>query len=105
MRKSLLVLLLIAAIIPQAFAKKWTVDSNPGNNADFATLQAAADGAADGDTLYVRGSSVSYCNMFIRINLFIFGPGYFLTENPNIQSLLLHAKVRIIEFASNGVTT
>ena len=102
MRRSILVLILIAALIPQAIAKKWTVDSNPGNNADFATLQAAHDGAADGDTLYVRGSGTSYGILVLTKKLIIFGPGYFLTENPNTQANGTTASTGTITFATGS---
>ena len=93
MRRSMLVLILIAVLIPQAIAKKWTVDNNPGNSADFATLQAAHDGVADGDTLYVRGSATNYAGITLSKTLFIFGPGYFLTENPKTQANATRASV------------
>ena len=98
MRRSMLVLILIAALIPQAIAKKWTVDNNPGNSADFASLQAAQDGAANGDTLYVRGSTVGYGTLTVKKTLYIFGPGYFLTENPATQANTTPALVAGISF-------
>ncbi|TFB12795.1 hypothetical protein E3V33_04250 [Candidatus Marinimicrobia bacterium MT.SAG.4] len=105
MRRSLLVLLLIAALLPQAIAKKWTVDNNPGNSADFATLPLAHDGAADGDTLYVRGSTVGYDNLVVKKKLYIFGPGYFLTENPSTQSFPVPATLGTITFSNNSTVT
>lgn len=83
-----LVLLTVLLCLPIAlFAKIWRVDSNPGNAADFRTLQAAHDGALDGDTLYVSGSPVNYGSVTITKKLIIIGPGYFLSENDSTQAL------------------
>lgn len=98
MQKILIVLIIVVTLIPTAFAKKWTVDSNPGNSADFTSLSAAHDGAADGDTLYVRGSGTSYGAFSIAKKLIIFGPGYFLTENPNTQANATTASTDAITF-------
>ena len=104
MRRSMLVLILIAALIPQAIAKKWTVDNNPGNSADFASLQAAQDGAANGDTLYVRGSTVGYGTLRVKKTLYIFGPGYFLTENPSTQSFPVPATLGTVLIEKTAFT-
>ena len=104
MRRSMLVLILIAALIPQAIAKKWTVDNNPGNSADFATIQLAAAGAADGDTLYVRGSTVGYGGLTVKKTLYIFGPGYFLAENPSTQSFLVPATLGAVIIEKTAFT-
>ncbi len=77
-------------------AKIWRVDSNPGSPGDFATLADAHTAAAAGDTLYVHGSPVGYGDVVITKTLFIFGPGYFLSENPETQANLQSAQVNLI---------
>ena len=66
------------------------MDNNPGNSAaDFTSLvTATASGSvAAGDTIYVVGSSISYSGtVTIAKTLYIFGPGYFLTENLDQQA-------------------
>jgi hypothetical protein len=69
-----------------ATAKIWRVDNNPGNPGDFTTAQLAQTGAAAGDTLYFTGSGISYGNLTLTKKLIIFGPGYFLTHNPETQA-------------------
>jgi hypothetical protein len=77
-----------------AFGKIWIVDSNVGSSTkDFTTLQAAHDGAAAGDTLYMIGSPLDYITDRVTVTkkLIIIGPGYFLNENPDTQSSILTA--------------
>ena len=70
-----------------ASAEVWLVDSNTRNAADFRDLQSAHDAASAGDTLYVRGSSVTYTgDLTLEKQLVIIGPGYFLHEYPDSQS-------------------
>lgn len=90
---SLLAVLSVLLLTGAAHAGIITVDKNAGNNADFTSLQAAHDAAADGDTLYVSGSSESYNRLTLTKKLFIFGPGYFLAENPDTQARPLRAEV------------
>lgn len=64
-------------------AKTWRVN-NVDATAHFATLDAAMQGIAAGDTLYLEGSSVAYTlDAAITKKVAIIGPGYFLSENPN----------------------
>lgn len=63
-------------------AKVWTVD-NTGKVANFTTTTAALNGASDGDTLLIGGSSITYADINLNKKLVIYGTGYFLTENPN----------------------
>ena len=87
-----------------ATAKIWRIDNNAGNEADFTTLSAAHTGAAAGDTLYVAGSPSSYGSLAATKTLFIFGPGYFLSSNPETQANTRTAIAAFIEFrlGSNG---
>jgi hypothetical protein len=90
-------------------ATVWTVDSNPANNAaDFTTLQAAHDGAASGDTLYLSGFNISYGNAVFAKTLYVFGPGYYLNENDSTQANPFRAITGYISFqtgSNNSVVT
>jgi len=60
MKKITAILSVVALVFAiNVSAKVWTV-ANFHSAADFTTLQAAIDGAASGDTLYIEGSTVSY---------------------------------------------
>lgn len=76
-----------------AQAKIWRVNNNVGINADFTTLQAAHNGAASGDTLYLEGSNTTYGSLVSSKLLTIIGPGYFLDLVPNTQAVAISAKV------------
>ena len=80
---SLSIGLSLLILVGAAQAAIITVDKNAGNNADFTSLQTAHNAAASGDTLYVAGSSQGYSRLTLSKKLFVFGPGYFLTENPD----------------------
>ncbi len=94
----------IFILATSATAKIWRIDNNAGNEADFTTLSAAHTGAAAGDTLYVAGSPSSYGSLAATKTLFIFGPGYFLSSNPETQANTRTAIAAFIEFrlGSNG---
>ena len=101
MMKTKTVLTILAASVfaaPSAFATVWQVNNNPASNADFATVQDAHDGVSVGDTLYVVGSSVNYGNLTLTKRLFVFGPGYFLGENPDTQANPASAKISTVKF-------
>ncbi|WP_053976805.1 hypothetical protein [Mangrovimonas xylaniphaga] len=55
-----------------------------------------------GDTLHVEGSIAVYANADITKQLVIIGPGYFLTENPNVSNNTLDAKIERIYFKSGS---
>lgn len=96
-RHNNLLIAIIMTFATTASAKIWTVDNNTINSADFTTLQAAHDGAMSGDTIYVSGGSgASYGNLTMTKTLNIYGPGNFLSENPNTQASLLPAIVGTI---------
>lgn len=82
----------------QASATIWRVDNNTANISDFTTLQAAHDGAQANDTLYVYGSPIDYGDCTLTKTLYIFGTGYFLTENPETQANPLSATCSNITF-------
>lgn len=91
-------MLLCMAVCFMAQAKIWRVNNNTGVQADFTTLQAAHDGATSGDTLHVEGSPTNYGGLQLTKKLTLFGPGYYLAENPNTQAFLQTAKVSTIYF-------
>lgn len=81
-----------------SFAKIWRVNNNNSITADFATLQAAHDGASSGDTIHLESSPTFYGSLTCAKKVIIIGPGYFLDENQNLQALALSAKVSQIYF-------
>ena len=92
--KQLFLLALTTAIFSSSsFAKIWRVNNNPGINADFTTLQAAHNGAASGDTIYLESSPTSYGALTSIKKLAIIGTGYFLDVNPGLQAFALPSKV------------
>ena len=76
----ILVLLLLPAILNAAI---WRVDDDPGRIADFTSLQAAVDDnqVMPDDIIYIAGTAIDYGTVIISKRLFVFGPGYLLTEN------------------------
>lgn len=53
-------LVLLGTAPSAAAGKLWKVNHNPGSVADFTTVQAAVDAAADGDTIVIVGSVSMY---------------------------------------------
>ncbi|RMH71727.1 MAG: hypothetical protein D6675_06025 [Gemmatimonadetes bacterium] len=97
--RTFFILILFFAFIAPASATIWVVNSNPGSpDADFVTLQEAHDGANAGDTLYVMGSPVNYGALDLSKTLYIYGPGYFLAENPETRADIATAKTEYISF-------
>ena len=80
------VCLALAGVTSPATAKVWRVDNT--HNADFSAVSDAHEAAVAGDTLYVSGSVQSYGSLTLDRSLTIFGPGYFLAENPQTQANL-----------------
>ena len=85
---ALLTGIILLAAGASAQAKIWRVDNNGGSPGDFTTAQAAHDAAAvvTNDTLYFNGSGTSYGDLTLNKRLYVFGPGYFLTQNPQTQA-------------------
>lgn len=86
----ILLVAVMALATESVSAKIWTVDNNPGNSAaDFTSLATAVGNASvlAGDTIYVAGSSLDYStSVTLTKKLYIFGPGYFLAENLDLQA-------------------
>jgi hypothetical protein len=92
--KKLSILIAVVTIVSNAaFAKIWRVNNNPGVNADFTTLQAAHNGAAAGDTIYLESSATSYGGLNSSKKLAIIGTGYFLGQNQELQAFTLPSTV------------
>lgn len=73
----------------------FTVDNSPNSMADFKSFYAATYGTNDGDTLYVAGSATPYDRGFALFESprIIYGPGYFISENPETQASAETAQV------------
>ncbi len=87
MKKNYLLLIALTFIIAQTLnATVWRVNNRPNVDADFTTLQAAIDGASDGDTLYIGASETSYGAGVFAKKLIVIGAGYWLAENDTTQA-------------------
>src|SRR5688500_17437469 len=102
LRTSLLTVFSIVAFASASYAKVWRVNNNTGVSADFTTVQAAHNAAADGDTLHLEGSPTSSGALSAPKKLVSVGPGYMLEDNPNTQALAQSAKVGTFTFNSGA---
>ncbi|MEX2564680.1 MAG: hypothetical protein WD431_01905 [Cyclobacteriaceae bacterium] len=104
--KIILILILIQFhFVSNLYSKNWRVNNSPGISADFTTLQAAHDGATEGDSIYVEGSLTNYDNngtVTISKKLNIIGPGYFLGQNPFTQANKMEAKFNYLNFTTGS---
>jgi len=99
----LIALVVLTLLTSLSYAKIWIVDNNGGSRiADFTTIQAAHDGAADGDTLYVMGSPIMYEILTCEKMLVLIGPGYYLGENLNTQMNNNSATISSISFITGA---
>ena len=87
--------------------RSWTVDNDPESLADFKSLYAGIYGTNTGDTLYVAGSDTPYyeSNMRLEQQRIIYGPGYFLGENPETQANIKEALAPSINIAKGSEGT
>jgi hypothetical protein len=83
-------------------AKIWRVNNNFGVNADFTSVQAAHDGANNGDTIHLEPSLTAYGDLSMTKRLVIISTGYFVTENPNIQFDPKVAYVNTVYISNTG---
>ncbi|GEM_PF-902027 len=74
-------------------ATVWRVNNRAETDPDFSTLQAAIDGAADSDTLYIEGSPNAYGDGTFTKKLTVYGTGYWLEENDTTQALKNNSEV------------
>ncbi len=98
-------LIMILLVASTASATILRVNNNAGADADYATLQSAQNAAAAGDTIYVEGSATNYGSSTITKQLYIFGPGYFLDENPETQANTRTADLYTTTFAAGSEGT
>ncbi len=83
------------------FATIHTVSNVPSTIAQFNTIQAAADAATSGDTIYVYGSPNTYAGFTISFKqLTVIGPGW--APNKNLPLTANVAGVTITGAASSG---
>ena len=99
---TIILFVVLALTATTASAKIWWIDNNTANEADYTDLQAAHDDAEAGDTLYVAGSGTQYGSLTLTKILYIFGPGYFLSENLDNQAMPLSAKTGGIVFSPDS---
>jgi len=92
---SILFVILMASIAVNATI--WRVNNNPGITT-YTSFSEAQSVAANGDTLYIEGSLVSYGDIFVTKQLTIIGPGYFLTQNPQTQANPVIAQFEKVKF-------
>ncbi len=92
-------------VASSASAKIWRVNNNAGADADYTTLTNAQNAAAAGDTIYVEGSATNYGSSTITKQLYIFGPGYFLDQNPETQANTQTADLSTTYFATGSEGT
>jgi hypothetical protein len=83
--KKVVSLVLLSTTVLFASAKIWRVNNVPGVAADFTSAQAAHNGAATGDTIYLESSPNSYGDVTTTKPLTWIGLGYFLTNNTGLQ--------------------
>ena len=99
MKKYLIFLFVMLAATQAVYATTWRVNNNAGVSRDFVSIQEAVNAANAGDTIHVEGSVTPYdANVEIAKKLYIFGPGFHLTVNPETQHLKPSAKVNNISF-------
>ncbi|HLT53037.1 MAG TPA: hypothetical protein VKZ97_04080 [Flavobacteriaceae bacterium] len=79
----------------------WTVDNRPGTTAQFSSLQAAIDAAAEGDFIYIHPSPTSYDNVTINKEIHLRGIGH----HPELANGEFAAVNAIMLFTNNtGIT-
>ena len=112
--KKLLLLTTIVLLAITTQAKIWRVNNNPALDGDVLQVSTLFDNtnnatnpeAANGDSIYVEPSSLSYTNFIVNKQVSIFGYGYFLAQNTGMQANAQNAFTNQVEFvaASAGST-
>ena len=98
MKKIMLLLLMLVAVINLAFAQKTiTVDNTPGANAQYADLQSAINVAANNDIILVQPSETSYGDVTLNKPLQLIGYGH---SDPEIRTSL--ENLRLMDGSSNS---
>ncbi|MDL2299420.1 hypothetical protein LJC21_01790, partial [Bacteroides sp. OttesenSCG-928-E20] len=85
MNKKLSLLLAVFFITCGVEARILRTNNTPGSSAEFSSLSSAYTAAAEGDTIYLEGSTTAYldygASFTINKQLTILGPGYWLVDN------------------------
>lgn len=90
-------LLILSGLCINMFATVRSVNNSPGTVAQYTTIQAAVNASANGDTIYVHGSSVQYAGFTITDKrLVVIGPGW----SP-MQSFMPYPAT-VLDLAING---
>lgn len=76
----------------------WLVNNNPGEYADFTTLQEAIDGAAAGDVLLIQPSGTLYGDATIDKQVHIIGGGFFKPANNGLAGSQSESVLGIVDF-------
>jgi hypothetical protein len=103
MKNKLNFLVIIALLFSHtAMAKIWRVNNGTGVQADFTTVQAAHNGAAEGDTIHLEPALNSYGNLDMSKRLVIISTGAFSTSNPGIQADAKHGYLENVNISNTG---
>jgi len=79
--------------------------NNTGADADFTNVQDAHDAASAGDSIYIEASPTSYGTLTISKKIHVFGTGYFLAQNMNLQASVISSKLYSISLAAGSDET
>ena len=104
--KFTLLLMIMIMMLTTASARIIRVNNTPGADANFTTIGDALSywETADGDTIYIESSSISYAGFTTDKQIVYIGPGYFLDENPQTQANLAPAKISSSVTLSSGAS-
>jgi len=114
MKTTLTFFVLSLFVINAAFARIWRVNklsnyngtslfgSNLGGNLDYPVFSELSQPNSlamvqRGDTIHLEGAVDIYATTLLTKKLVIIGPGYFLTENPNVSPNYLQAKINYLQ--------
>lgn len=88
MKKTIVILTAALLLMSNnSYAAKIRVNNQGGIDADYTSLSTAVTNALSGDTIYVEPSGNSYGGATISgKKLYIIGPGYFVTQNPETHA-------------------
>lgn len=95
-RYVIFIVILFFIMFGTLFSTTWLVNKDPDTNPDFTEVQDAHTAAANGDTILVEGTESYFSQLTVTKQLHIFGPGYFLDENPETQDLILVAHINFL---------
>lgn len=97
----LLLPLLLCGFLAQA-QNILRVNNSVGVNAPYTTISAAITAAGVNDIIMVEGSILAYDNITISKKVTIVGPGYFLSENLNLQASPTSASLSLVSLSAGS---